>query len=206
MGGLLPSWKDYNDDMNSISRPIQMGPVWMHASQLSGMPMNTRIWMEDPPSSSYPACIAVKCAEMQSAYAGERYLRLLREAIMIAGKNIAKQTILIEIAEELFAENITAFEISKFKNDLNNDNGLEAFRRDIQEVQVRNIHRYPTLILRSGTQSPRIITGYRPYNVLLDAIKQVAPGLTKAREASEETDYASYWASITDREIAEAVI
>ena len=94
MGGLLPSWENYNDDMNSISRPIQMGPVWMHASQLSGMPMNTRIWMEDPPASSYPACIAVKCAEMQSSAAGERYLRLLREALMINGKNIAKQCVL----------------------------------------------------------------------------------------------------------------
>jgi putative protein-disulfide isomerase len=205
MGGLLPSWKDYNDEMNSISRPIQMGPVWMHASQLSGMPMNTKIWMEDPPVSSYPACIAVKCAEMQSPQAGERYLRLLREALMIHGKNISKQTVLFEIAEELSAENTTAFDINEFKEDLKNDKGLEAFRHDLQEVQVRHINRYPTLILRHEAQSPRIITGYRPFNILLDAVKQVAPSLIKVRDASADKNYASHWASITDREIAEAV-
>src|SRR5688572_2904993 len=90
MTGMIPSWDQYNDAMHSVSRPIQMGPVWMHASQLSGMPMNSRIWMENPPASSYPACIAFKCAEMQSEGAGDRYLRLLREAIMLDGKNIAK--------------------------------------------------------------------------------------------------------------------
>src|SRR4051812_2644561 len=66
MGGLIPAWNAYHDATNHVSRPIQMGPVWMHASQLSGMPMNTRIWMENPPASSYPACIAVCCAGLQS--------------------------------------------------------------------------------------------------------------------------------------------
>src|SRR3954471_8227222 len=41
MGGLLPGWKNYHDEINSVTRPIQMGPVWMHAQQISGMPMNT---------------------------------------------------------------------------------------------------------------------------------------------------------------------
>src|SRR4051794_10923157 len=40
MSGLIPSWNDYNDPMHSVSRPIQMGPVWMHAMELSGMPMH----------------------------------------------------------------------------------------------------------------------------------------------------------------------
>src|SRR5436305_1999889 len=55
MGGLLPEWKNYNHEVNSVSRPIQIGPVWMHAGQVSGMPMDTTIWMRDPPQSSYPA-------------------------------------------------------------------------------------------------------------------------------------------------------
>ncbi len=66
MGGLLPGWNNYNDELNSVSRPVQMGPVWMQASHISGMPMPNRIWLEDPPASSYPACIAVKCAQPQT--------------------------------------------------------------------------------------------------------------------------------------------
>lgn len=71
MGGLLPQWNNYNDAINSVTRPIQRGPVWMHAKQMSGMPIDQNIWMRDPPSSSYPACIAVKCAALQSPYAEE---------------------------------------------------------------------------------------------------------------------------------------
>ena len=100
MGGMLPSWKNFHDEVNSVSRPVQMGPVWMHASQISGMPMDTRIWMEDAPASSYPACIAFKGAELQVAAVAELYLRLVREAIMLDGKNIAKQNVLIDIAEQ----------------------------------------------------------------------------------------------------------
>ncbi|MDB5191848.1 MAG: DsbA oxidoreductase [Segetibacter sp.] len=203
MAGLLPSWKDYNDAANSVSRPIQMGPVWMHASQLTGMPIKTRMWMEDPPASSYPACIAVKCATLQSEEAGEKYLRLVREAVMLKGENITKTTVLQKIAEQL-THQIT-FNVSQFLADLKNDRGLEAFRQDMQQVQLSGISRYPTLLLKYPKQKSIIITGYRPYPVLLDAITQVAPTLKKVQEASDANNYAAFWQSITEPEIKEAM-
>lgn len=60
MTGMLPSWKNYSDPFYSVSRPQQMGPVWLEASSSSGMIINSKIWVNDPPASSYPACIAVK--------------------------------------------------------------------------------------------------------------------------------------------------
>src|SRR5687768_15102586 len=51
MGGLIPSWKNFNDVTNFVSRPIQMGPVWMEASHNSGMKIESSIWAEDPPAS-----------------------------------------------------------------------------------------------------------------------------------------------------------
>ena len=80
MGGLLPSWNQYQDSLNAISRPAQMGPVWMQASELTGVPMPHRIWVENPPVSSYPACIAVKCAMLQSPVLGELYFHYVQEA------------------------------------------------------------------------------------------------------------------------------
>jgi len=204
MGGLLPGWNNYNDELNSVSRPVQMGPVWMQASHISGMPMPNRIWMEDPPASSYPACIAVKCAQLQSVYAGERYLRLVREAIMLHGKNIAQQKVLFEIADNLQKEQ-PSFAAGKFKADMKNDNGIEAFRSDLQQVQYRNINRYPTLVLRQANQPAIMMTGYRPYPVLLDALKQVAPDLQKVQTPLSAKDYINYWGSITEREVDEVM-
>jgi predicted DsbA family dithiol-disulfide isomerase len=123
MAGLLPGWDNYNDSINSVSKPIQMGPVWMHAKQLSGMPIEQNIWMSDPPSSSYPACIAVKCAAFQSLRAEEHFLRMLREAVMIRGENISKEEVIFNLAEKLAAID-GEFKITRFKEDIKSDKAL----------------------------------------------------------------------------------
>src|SRR5579885_885506 len=83
MGGLLADWQSFHDPITAVSRPGQMGPHWFAAARASGMPIDERVWMEDPPASSYPACLAVKAAELQGGTAGARYLRRLREAVML---------------------------------------------------------------------------------------------------------------------------
>lgn len=173
MGGLLPGWKNYHDEINDVSRPIQMGPVWMHAAQISGVAMNSEIWMKDPPSSSYPACIAVKCAFFQSIEAGEKYLMLLREALMLHGKNISKEEVLVEIALELSKDPLVSFDEKEFMKNMKNDNGLEDFRKDLKEIQYRNIKRFPTLVFKTNSARGIIITGYRPYEILAESLKQL---------------------------------
>ncbi|MDQ6609882.1 MAG: DsbA family protein [Bacteroidota bacterium] len=204
MGGLLPGWHSYSDEINSVTKPIQMGPLWMHAHKESGMPIDAAVWKNDPPSSSYPGCIAVKCVGLQSPAAGIRYLRLLREAIMLHGKNISKETILIEIARELSADTRHDFNLETFKEDMKNGDGLEAFRSDMQEKQLNNISRFPTLIIKSpSTNKGVIVTGYRPYNILLDSLFLVNPLLQKTRCSIEEEEYISFWNGITRREAEE---
>ena len=203
MAGLLPSWKTYNDPAYSIHRPVHMGPVWLEASTVSGMPLQDKIWVNDPPASSYPACIAVKCAQLQSPLAGEKYLRLIREAVMINGQNIARVKILIDIAYQLSELHPGLLDTVRFQDDLTNDTGLEAFRGDWQEVQNRNINRFPTLIIRNPGKPAILITGYRPYQVLVDALKQIVPEIKPLRPFYSIDDYKRYWGNLTQREIDE---
>lgn len=204
MGGLISGWQNFNDPLYSVSRPMQMGPVWYEAGLASGMQIYDKIWVTDPPASSYPACIAVKCAELQSPLAGVNYLRLIREAVMLQGKNIARQDVLISVAQFLADNYPGLLDIERFVQDLtNNDNGIEAFRIDLNEVQNRNITRFPTLIMRSSNKPSIIITGFRPYPVLLDAIKQVTSADHTVQETVSEEVYINYWGNITQREIEE---
>jgi predicted DsbA family dithiol-disulfide isomerase len=182
---------------------MQMGPVWLEASQASGMPIHDKLWVEDAPASSFPACIAVKCAQLQSEIAGTKYLRLLRQAVMLHGKNIAKQDVLINVAEKLAADIPGILNTTQFRNDLTSDTGLEAFRADWQEVQNRNISRFPSLIIRGPLGQAIMITGYRPYPVLLEAIKQVAPLIEPTNHLPSPDAYAQYWGDITQRELDE---
>ncbi|HEU5053405.1 MAG TPA: DsbA family protein [Hanamia sp.] len=200
MAGLLPGWNNYNDTINSVSKPIQMGPVWMHAKQLSGMPIEQNIWISDPPSSSYPACIAVKCAALQSLRAEEHFLRMLREAVMMRGENISKEDVLLNLAEKLAAVD-SDFKIEKFKEDIRSDVAMEALRKDLQEVQYHQINRFPSLVIRNKNNKGVLISGYRPYSILLDPIREMIE--VKENKKINPKRYKDHWPFITERELEE---
>ena len=169
--GMIPDWNTYNDPMNSVSRPLQMGPVWMHASQVSHTPIEYSIWHEDPPASYYPSCIAVKCAALQSADIERQYLYKVREAVMVRKMNIARDEVLRALAHEL-AENNANFNVLKFENDLKQGSGKAAFRSDLQNAAFHKIGRYPTLTMTPPKGDAIIMVGYRPYGALLEAVSR----------------------------------
>lgn len=169
MGGLIPDWNAYYDETNSISRPIQMGPLWMEVHHRTGIPLHDRIWMTDPPASSYPACIAVKSAGLQGEEYEHLMLHILREEIMLKGRNIAKTAVLLDAAERL----PHGFDQAQFRKNLLSISGIEAFREDLNEIALQHIRRFPSLKITIGTKSV-LITGYRKYEVLRKAIESIA--------------------------------
>lgn len=175
MGGLLPNWERFTDPVNHVSRPIQMGPVWMHAARVSGTDIKHQLWYLDPPASSYPACIAFKTVELQSKTYAIIYLQMLRTACMLNGHNIAKREILFDLAGELRKE-FPDFDFTRFEKEYQNGKGKEAFRSDLDEVQLKRITRFPTFIFRYDDDS-LIATGYRPYSSLLEILHEMAPGI-----------------------------
>jgi putative protein-disulfide isomerase len=166
MCGMIPDWKSYNDPMNSVSKPIQMGPVWMHAAEVTQVKMKHSIWFEDPPSSSYPSCIAVKTAALQSEAAADKLLSLIRKALMEEGKNVSRQEVLFELAAQIDGDN---FNLGKFLNDWKEQKGIGAFRDDVKTAKFHNIGRYPTLTFTNKKGQGMMITGYRPYETLRDS-------------------------------------
>jgi len=204
MGGLIVDWQQYNDPLNDISRPVQMGPQWFQVQALSGMPFNERIWYTDPPASSYPACLAVKAAERQGLFIGEIYLRRLREAVMLEQRNISRRDVLSAVAQEV-ANAYPSFDAEQFALDLDSQAVQDAFREDLKEARYREIGRFPTLILRPLSGRSLIIVGYRPYAVLCEAVAQVAPTLLPRRSPPDAVGYVATWGRITLCEIAEGL-
>lgn len=184
MGGMIQDWNSYNDPMNAINRPLQFGPVWMHASQISGVPMDSTIWHTDPPASSFPSCIAVKCAALQSSSAEELLLSALRHAVMTEVKNIAKESMIMKIAEEVSDEH-GELDFKLFKESWENGSGAQAFRADLQQTRYLKIGRYPTLTFTTDHTKGLMITGYRPYAILEDALHQLAPQASKSKNPPE---------------------
>jgi predicted DsbA family dithiol-disulfide isomerase len=205
MGGLIPSWKFYQDSLNAVARPIQMGPVWMEAGHLTGMPNQSSIWMTQPPASSYLSCIAVKCAALQSAAAGEVYLRKLREAVMLEGRHIAVQSVLTDIARAVALEHPDLDE-DLFLFDLSTGKGKDAFNKDLNEVQQMQIHRFPTLIFRRVGMPSLMLSGHKPYVKLLEVMQQLAPEHSPRKLDPMDEDFIRHWQGAMPREMAEVSI
>ncbi len=200
MTGLLPGWQNYFDSINDVSKPIHMAPLWMQAQEISGMPYDPAIWTRDPPSSSYPSCIAVKSAFMQSATSGELYLRAVRQAVMKDGLNITKKRVLLSLAEDLSLK-FSVFDFSRFKNDLGSETSIEAFRQDLQETQYFKISRFPSLLV-SHNQKTLLISGYHPYHQVLAAVNHLA-NLGETDKPIDLSEFKACWPLITEREIEE---
>jgi predicted DsbA family dithiol-disulfide isomerase len=188
MAGMIADWGSYSDPLNSVSRPLQMGPIWREAQHLAGVPVDDRIWAEDPPASSYPACLAVKAAELQSADAADLYLRRLREAVMTQRCNIARREVLVELAEELAAAAPDRLDAERLGRDLDGQAARDALREDIKEARYRGIGRFPTLTLRNPGGAGIVLVGYRPYEALLSGLARVAPELASVRQARAASD------------------
>ncbi|MCF0063276.1 DsbA family protein [Dyadobacter chenwenxiniae] len=173
LGGMIPDWTKYNDPFNSVSRPAQMGPIWMEAQHKTGAKINDMIWsQEEPPTSSYPACIAVKTAGLQSFEASEYYMQAVWKAVMVDALNISKKDVLLEAARgsSLLYPDVVDYE--RFLNDYDNAQSREAFRSDLRQVAYNRIGRFPTLTFTKSGKG-LIMTGFRPYEALVDAFNQL---------------------------------
>ena len=90
-------------------------------------------------------------------------------------KNISKTAIIAEVAESLAKDLPEIFSFDHFKKEYNGDRSREAFRQDLRRVKLNKIGRFPTFTISSGNGPGVLITGFRPYEALLVAIRQVAP-------------------------------
>lgn len=196
MGGLLRDWEHFQDPLNSINKPSQLGPLWMEAKHTTGQPIDESIWIQDPVDTSYLACLAVKAAGMESFLAGEAFLRELREAVMTQKKNIGDKTVIFEIAEKLDEKNV--LDARKFRRNFVSEEAADLLRKDLELIKIKSITRFPTLLISYKGRTLQI-TGYRPFPVLLDAFKALDPQL-KVDEVINEKDYFFSWENLTERE------
>lgn len=166
MAGLIPSWKHFHDPVQMVTKPIQMGPVWHEASVISGIKLDDKIWFKDPPSSSYTACLAVKAAGFQSKEVEQLMMQLLQQSVMVDGINISKLPSILKIAEQL-QNSYDEFDLIRFRKDVVEEKTLEAFRKDMEEIAVKGINRFPSILVRFDNGRSSMISGYRKLDELV---------------------------------------
>ena len=120
MGGLA---RDYEADRGALI------VRWLADAASSRMPMDPRLWSENPIRSSFPACMAVKGAAEQGPEAADRYLRAVREGLMCHRRRLDTADPLAELAHA------AGLDVSRFRVDLDSNAIVEAFGADLEETR-----------------------------------------------------------------------
>jgi predicted DsbA family dithiol-disulfide isomerase len=118
MGGLAREFK----------RPLETMRHWIDAGDASGMPVDPRLWLDAPPRSSYPACIAVKAAAEQGL--DEAYLRRAREGFAYERRSLDTPEPLVELART-----VPGLDVERFRIDLSSNAITEAFAADFERTR-----------------------------------------------------------------------
>jgi putative protein-disulfide isomerase len=199
MCGLIPTWKNFMDETNSVSRPSQIGPMWHEAAKVSDMPIDSTVWHRTPPRSSFPSCIAVKSAFLQSALAGELYLRLIRERWFILGEDISSAFVLQRAAREL-SNYVESFDVDVFDKQFTGEVGQEAFREDWIETKASMIRRVPTISIKRDGNESKVLSGYVNFKMLRAAFIELNPHIASVELCRSIDEYRRFWKFVNETE------
>ena len=131
----------------------------LDASARSGMPIDPRLWLEGPPSSSYPACIAVKAAADQGDPTA--YLRRLREGFMCRRRKLDVGEALVEEARAT-----PGLDVDRLRIDVASHATLEAFGEDLELTRSQGAE-LPSLEFGDGER----VEGFADYEALAAAAR-----------------------------------
>jgi putative protein-disulfide isomerase len=137
----------------------------LDAAAESGMPIDPRVFLRDPPSSTHPAGLAVAAVSEQGDPA--RFIRRLREAILLEGRRMDTAPALLDAARET-----GGLDLDRLRLDFGSNAIMERFGADLD--RGRGV-RAPAFEL-----GERRIEGYAPYEQVREAV--VAAGAEPARD------------------------
>jgi putative protein-disulfide isomerase len=118
MGGLAREFR----------RPSETALHVLDAAAASGMPVDARLWLDDPPRSSHPACLAVVAAREQGLEGAA--LRRVRQGLMVERRRLDGADALVDALRT-----VPGMDAARLRRDLDSSATLERFAEDLQRVR-----------------------------------------------------------------------
>ena len=176
-----PSYRDPQSGIGVRGDPLfDLMAHWLDVCAEAEMPCDPRVWHDGHISSTYPACQAAKAAQEQGPESAHRYLRRLREGILVEGKKLDHFAALVGEAAA------AGLDTQRFENDLASHAITEAFGADLDETRTVAAET-PDEMAKSGNsrERPRLpgavfigqdgerlgLWGWQPYEAYRDAAR-----------------------------------
>jgi len=174
-----------------ISDPAAMALASVDASAASGMPVDPRVFLRDPPSSTHPAGLALHAVAEQTDVGA--YLRRLQESIFLEGRRMDSAPALLDAAREVGGLNLDRLRI-----DFGSAAIMEAFAADLE--------RAASLAAADGGLALEVdgrgVHGWAPYEQWRSVMEAAGFVASPARPGVEEA--VRRWGSLATVEVAAA--
>ena len=104
---------------------------WLDAGAASGMPVDARLWIESPPTSSYPACLAVNAAGEQGSEVQSAYLRVLRQGFACERRKLDGLEALVDVGGA-----VRGLDVARLRVDLGSNATAELLGADLDQAEA----------------------------------------------------------------------
>lgn len=203
LGGALQVEYVMSGMRRELEDPATIALQALDAAAQSGMPVDARIWLADPPASSHPACIAVKTAAEQGDPG--TYLRRMREGVFCRRRKLDHGDALTEEARA-----VGDLDLDRFRIDLRSHATLEAFGADLERAKAAPPEHHaqgsdrvklPSLEFLDAEGGVHGVYGYSDYATVRDAA--LAAGARPTDDASPSVEQAlAHFGSMATAEVA----
>jgi putative protein-disulfide isomerase len=182
-----------------ITDPVAVALASVDAAAASGMPVDPRVFLRDPPSSTHPAGLAIQAVAEQGRVGA--YLRRLQESVFVEGRRMDSAPALLDAARE-----VGGLDLDRLRVDFGSAAMLEAFGAQIERAQ-----RVPAEWLEPGTGRVRVpsleidgrgVCGWAPYEEWRALLAAAGLEPSSARPGVEEA--VRRWGSLATVEVAAA--
>jgi len=156
MGGVFNNrveWmKKYVDDESALMK-------WINDSdRVMRNPFNPAYMLLSKVESTWPACLAVKAAEMQDKQKAERFYRKMMEEAQLKAENVSDEQAIEKIAQ------FAGLDVPRFLSDLRSEKAMKMFEEDREKMKMEQGNFYSLIILNSLTGERRTVQGYTSEN------------------------------------------
>ncbi|MFC5406625.1 DsbA family protein [Cohnella soli] len=169
MGGLLEKWGDEPvDPRNGISGPADVFGHWREVGEYSRMPIDGSLMLNDPVQSSYPPSRVFKVIQKNYNDAlAYNYLRRSREALFAFNRNIADESIMIDIVNQLGLDGIAIVQEAEQQS------GQSLLNEDFSLARSLGVRGFPTIIMINEENKGLKIVGSRPFESYVEGLQQI---------------------------------
>ena len=190
VGGMFPRVPDPREagfDLEAFFGVVQRS---------TGMPVRTEGMREDRPTSTYPACVFVHAVRLLQPDREQGYLRALREAAYLDGRNVSREAVATAVAARI------GIDPGEFAEALASGEPEKDFRDRIAFLHQLDLHAYPTLLITAGEKTARV-EGFQSLPGVMGIVNELTGRLHAPVPPPPVERLLSPTERVTTREIAE---